>query len=408
MENVLEKASVTESMFSSWLVANETYEGARQLTYGQFVTKFVYHKRTRMWKPRKKGYTIRRLIWVPPTTRELFYLRMMLTIAKGPMSYEDIRKAGDAQCETFRDACFAMGFLEYDRDYIGAIKEASEWGSSHYLRKNFVVMLFSGDGNRSSHVWSESWVLLSDELVLNEEQLQNLTLIEIEILLQSNRRSLRDFYPIPYPDSYVLEQLGNRLIYEERSYDIHTMKDDFVALHAALTDEQRGIYHKIMKVFTTQNGGIFFLHGYGGTSKTYMWRTLASAIRSKYNICLTVATSGIASLLFPGGRTSHSRFKIPVPTLDNSTCNITYLEESANLLWEAELIFWDEAPMANKWCFEALDKTLRDLMSVHGNSDKVFGGKVVVFGGDFRQILPVVPRGSRSDIMHATINASYL
>jgi len=33
---------------------------------------------------------------------------------------------------------------------------------------------------------------------------------------------------------------------------------------------------------------------------------------------------------------------------------------------------------------------------------------VVVFGGDFRQILPIFPRGTRSDIFHATINASYL
>jgi hypothetical protein len=32
----------------------------------------------------------------------------------------------------------------------------------------------------------------------------------------------------------------------------------------------------------------------------------------------------------------------------------------------------------------------------------------VVFGGDFRQILPVIPRGSRSDVVHATINASYI
>lgn len=37
-----------------------------------------------------------------------------------------------------------------------------------------------------------------------------------------------------------------------------------------------------------------------------------------------------------------------------------------------------------------------------------FGGKVVVFGGDFRQILPVIPRGDRSDIVHATISASYI
>jgi ATP-dependent DNA helicase PIF1 len=42
----------------------------------------------------------------------------------------------------------------------------------------------------------------------------------------------------------------------------------------------------------------------------------------------------------------------------------------------------------------------------HDNSESIFGGKVVVFGGDFRQILPVVPRGTRSDIVHSSINAS--
>ena len=33
---------------------------------------------------------------------------------------------------------------------------------------------------------------------------------------------------------------------------------------------------------------------------------------------------------------------------------------------------------------------------------------VMVFGGYFRQILPVIPRGSRSNIVNATINSSYL
>jgi len=69
-----------------------------------------------------------------------------------------------------------------------------------------------------------------------------------------------------------------------------------------------------------------------------------------------------------------------------------------------KLIIWDEAPMAHKYCFKALDRTLKDIMKC----DLVFGGKVIVFGGDFRQILLVVPQGSISDIVHATINSSYL
>jgi hypothetical protein len=37
-----------------------------------------------------------------------------------------------------------------------------------------------------------------------------------------------------------------------------------------------------------------------------------------------------------------------------------------------------------------------------------FGGKVVVFSGDFRQILPVIPKGSREDIVGACLSRSLL
>jgi ATP-dependent DNA helicase PIF1 len=163
-----------------------------------------------------------------------------------------------------------------------------------------------------------------------------------------------------------------------------------------------------MQVVEKQEGDVFFLHGYGGTGKTFIWITLASALRSKQEIVLTVATSGIASLLLSGGRTAHSEFKIPVPTLDNSICKIDYEDDLAHLLRAAKLIIWDEAPMAHKYCFETLDRTLQDLMSGTSKADNIFGGKVVVFGGDFRQILPVIPRGTSSEIVNSSINASYI
>ncbi|XP_020872716.1 ATP-dependent DNA helicase PIF1-like [Arabidopsis lyrata subsp. lyrata] len=62
--------------------------------------------------------------------------------------------------------------------------------------------------------------------------------------------------------------------------------------------------------------------------------------------------------------------------------------------------------MMSKWCFESLDKSFCDII---GNIDsKVFGGKVVVFGGDFRQVLPVITGAGRAEIVMAALNASYL
>ncbi|XP_058726063.1 ATP-dependent DNA helicase PIF1-like [Vicia villosa] len=420
--DVLLKPSVTESMFTTWLEANNSFEEARLLTYGDFVSKFVYHKRSRSWKPRKRGYTIGRLCWVPQCSGELFYLRMMLTVVKGPLCYNDIKKVDGVQHKTFRKACFAMGFLQDDREFIEAIKEAHVWGSGLFLRKLFVTMLLSSSMNRPAHVWRKSWKYLSDGilyeqrlvarnqgLTLTDEELQQLTLMAIETLLQNNNKTLKDYKPMPYPKDYVVSFSGNRLIYDERQYDPIAQQQLFAGLYGSLTDEQRSIFEEIMEAVEKQRGGVFFLYGYGGTGKTFMWNTLSAALRSKKKIVLPVASSGIASLLLPGGITAHSRFKIPVPTLDSSICNINKKDDIAGLLKVTDLIIWDEAPMANKYCFEALDKSLKDIMSgsTHGQ-DKIFGGKVVVFGGDFRQILPVVPRGTRSDIIYATINSSYL
>lgn len=55
--------------------------------------------------------------------------------------------------------------------------------------------------------------------------------------------------------------------------------------------------------------------------------------------------------------------------------------------------------MAHRHAFEAVDRTLQDITKV----PLPFGGKVVVVGGDFRQILPVVRRASAPQIVAASL-----
>ncbi len=125
---------------------------------------------------------------------------------------------------------------------------------------------------------------------------------------------------------------------------------------------------------------------------------------------LVVASSGIASLLLLGGRTTHSRFKIPIDLHDELTCNITQQMKVAELVRKTNLIIWDEAPMMHCRAFETVDRTLRDLMKLDDAqaTGKIFGGKTVVLGGDFRQILLVVPKGGREDIVSVSLLRSHL
>ncbi|KAL5158548.1 ATP-dependent DNA helicase PIF1 [Glycine soja] len=163
-----------------------------------------------------------------------------------------------------------------------------------------------------------------------------------------------------------------------------------------------------MTAINKKQGGMFFLYGYGGTGKAFIWKTLASSLRAYNKIVIMVAFSSITFLLLLGGRTAYSKFKIIAPIFEDSTCNIHQGSQLAELLNQTSLIIWDEAPMTHKFCFEALDKSLRDIIKDKSSSNKIFGGKVIVLGGDFWQILLVIPRGSRFDIVHATINSSYL
>ena len=106
---------------------------------------------------------------------------------------------------------------------------------------------------------------------------------------------------------------------------------------------------------------------------------------------------------------THSRFHIPLILTEESTCDIKQGSYLAELLKKTSLILWDEAPMANKICFEALDRTLRDILrhKSENSSDRPFGGMTMVLGGDTRQILPVIP-GRRHNIVTASIKRSYL
>ena len=66
--------------------------------------------------------------------------------------------------------------------------------------------------------------------------------------------------------------------------------------------------------------------------------------------------------------------------------------------------------MTHRHAFEAVDRTFKDLMKAVDPSleEKPFGGKVIVFGGDFRQILPVVIKGRREDIVGSCLQRSIL
>ena len=109
--------------------------------------------------------------------------------------------------------------------------------------------------------------------------------------------------------------------------------------------QQLAVYEHVLQCIHDGAGGLFFLNGPGGTGKTFVYQALSHAIRGQGKIVLCVASSRIASILLPGGHTSHSCFNIPLDVDDTSHCNIPKNGLKADLLKQTVTIIWDQVPM---------------------------------------------------------------
>ena len=90
LNNVVDNPDIEKSKFTKWMKANALYEEARELTYFEFPTKWVWHRRDKEWKLRKSRRCIGRIYYAHPTSGEWFYLWMLLNVIKGARSFEEI------------------------------------------------------------------------------------------------------------------------------------------------------------------------------------------------------------------------------------------------------------------------------------------------------------------------------
>ncbi|KAM3330338.1 hypothetical protein ACQJBY_026944 [Aegilops geniculata] len=235
----------------------------------------------------------------------------------------------------------------------------------------------------------------------NEAILEQMVLRDIRDLLHSMGKDIETYGLPELVDTNAF--LGDECmeVREEREVGVDQQHIDLIN---SLNSEQLAGFNDIMDHIMNKRSQVFFLDAPGGTGKTYLFKALLAKVRSMGEIAIATATSGIAASILPGGRTAHSRFIIPIKLTDNSMCGFTKQSGTTELLKEAALIIWDEVAMTKHQAVEALDRSLQDIMGCA----LPFGGKIVVFGGDFRQVLPVVPKGTRAQIKDATIQRSYI
>ena len=401
------------STLMAWFQLNQHDESAHQYTYAEIPKHYTWVKPRRIWKKRRDpSPIISRLYFVNPRDIQRYCLRLVLLKVRGATSFEDLRIVNGTMHADFRSAALAHGLLEDDEEWSTCLSEYAQVHNPRQLRHLFATILVFCNPSFPRSLWNAFSVDLCEDFAFaarrdNDtdsdtsiaEDIRHSALYHLDTILQANNQSLRNYPDLPQlPIDYCPVSLN-----EAAEADLS--EDQTRHMIESLNHDQRAAFDAITSKVVNGEAGVFFLDGPAGTGKSFVYNTVIAHLRGLSKNIISVASSGIAALLLRGGRTAHSTFKIPLDIDAHSVCGIQKNTTAAQNIDRSDLIIWDEAPMQHRHVFEAVDRTFRDILD---RPDTVFGGKVVVLGGDFRQILPVVIKGSQMQIENACIKNSRL
>ncbi|XP_074323603.1 uncharacterized protein LOC141660514 [Apium graveolens] len=374
LSEVVQQADSKRTKLEVWFEANKEFPAARDFTYAEFPTHFMWLPREFKWRPLRRGDIVGRLTKVHATGGDLLYLHMLLMRRKGCTSFDELRMVEGHVFKSFKEACAAMGLLQNDSQWHEAMVENLYSSLVKQLREIFVNILAYCSISDPLILWNAQWKCMSDDIIrrechnaniqLPDCDIQNFALAEIEKLMNDIGKSLKDFPTMPYPPGSLFYNSGNGLIAEETGYDTEQMKRQHDENYIKLNREQNEVYEAIFESVNFNKGEQFFVYGSGGCGKIFVYQILLCRLHSERKIVFPVASLGIVAIFLDGGRTAHSRFHIPIIVDQCSVAGIKHGKNVAELLKNTILIIWDEAPMQHRHGIYSVDKCLRDIMAL--------------------------------------------
>jgi hypothetical protein len=336
----------------------------------------------------------------------------LLAHIPGATSFESLRTICidgiDQLFGTFKEAASRRGLLLDDSEWDETMNEAASMKMPSALRELFAMLLVHENVVDAKALWERHHVPLSEDLLHArretlgmpdlplDQRIIDAALLHIQDLLLAQGQNLTRYgwlpEEVPVQEEDPHDGLRQSvLLRTELRYDREVLSERARNCQSMLNADQQAVFQEVTYALEHPEAPnrTFFVNSPGGCGKTFLFNLLLAHERGKGHVALAVASSGIAAVLLEGGVTAHSHFKIPINITSTSCCDISPSSDLGQLLNVCTMIVWDEAPMAHRYNFEALDRTLRDITK----TNKPFGGKVFVAAGDWRQVLPVVPRG---------------
>ncbi|XP_050915093.1 uncharacterized protein LOC127130063 [Lathyrus oleraceus] len=161
------------------------------------------------------------------------------------------------------------------------------------------------------------------------DNFENMLLRELRDLLLLHGKLIKN-YDLPILTMETNEVGGVPTIIQEE-LSVQIPNEDIQSVEK-LNNDQMSAYNTIMNAIHQKQSQFYFVDGPRGTGKTFLYRTIMENLRRNSEIVLATASSGIVATLLPGGRTTHSRFEIPIDIKPLSICKITKNCDLAKLI----------------------------------------------------------------------------
>ncbi|KAI2502245.1 helicase [Fragilaria crotonensis] len=349
------------TQLTAWLDLNRHDQYARQFLYHDIPQHYTWKSAgvekcwVRRSNHRQTFPTVSRLYSASPSSGERYFLRRMLTVVKGATSFEALRTVDDVLCPTFQDACRTLGLLDDDTEWHRAMQEATQTLSPARLRRLFAIILFNCDVSDPRSLYDSHWAALSEDYAhrqpsLSEQHLQDLLVRKLDALLGiMHSRSVFEW--IPSLRTLLVEEHGSAM--DNNSVN-HLLE---LQLSSSNTDIQQQLDR--LPLLNLEQRAIF------------------DAVLASVNN--NAGTENQKNVYFVDGPAG---------------------SEKAEVMKVAKILIIDEITMLKGVGLDVLSQSLCDLLE---RNDAPFGGLVVVMGGDFRQVLPILRHAGRATTVHSTV-----
>ncbi|XP_074318033.1 uncharacterized protein LOC141654817 [Silene latifolia] len=282
------------------------------------------------------------------------------------------KKEKQSYCD-WQEAALRHRLLEEEDAAELCMAEACAVQMPTALRRLFSTLLIFAQPKDPYLLWDTHYESLSDDFRLkfpaDPRKVSQLTARSVERYLEAMGKTMAEF-GLEHLDTCNDDEM-------RRTRDIvdaldAAIPEDCTLCKALLNSAQKEAFDTIMEHVRMSKPGAFFVDGPGGTDKTFLYKALYAEVRLMGQIVLPTASSGIAAANIPGGRTTHSQFKIPLECDISLAWDIPKQSSLAALIRATTLIIWDEASMSK------------------------------------RQTLPILPIKSQREVLEASLFSSHL